>query len=477
MPIDNERIVNLQKKTLSPRILVVDDEPDIIELLELTLARMGMEVSSATCISDAKALLQSHQFQLCLTDMRLPDGNGLELVKYISQHCADVPSAVITAYGTTENAVAALKAGAFDYLPKPVSLKQLRDLVKSALNLPPIKIESVERSETSQRTLLGESESMHQLRATIDKLSRSQASVYISGESGSGKELAARMIHERSARHKQPFVAVNCGAIPENLMESEFFGYKRGAFTGAEKDHDGFFLTANGGTLFLDEVADLPLTMQVKLLRVIQEKQVRRIGDTQERNIDVRIISATHKRLSHCVAIGQFRQDLYYRLNVIELNMPALREMREDIPLITKVILEKQCREAKRPTCRIKKDAMAMLKNYDFPGNVRELENVLERTLALCSEVEIGVDELQLPNQTLDAAVKDTTEVTQTTVNILPINTDQNLPLQDFLDRLEKDSIVKALNESRYNRTKAAKTLGITVRSLRYRMERLGLNV
>ncbi|WP_293006951.1 sigma-54 dependent transcriptional regulator [Nitrosomonas sp.] len=477
MPIDNERIVNLQKKTLSPRILVVDDEPDIIELLELTLARMGMEVSSATCISDAKALLQSHQFQLCLTDMRLPDGNGLELVKYISQHCADVPSAVITAYGTTENAVAALKAGAFDYLPKPVSLKQLRDLVKSALNLPPIKIESVERSETSQRTLLGESESMHQLRATIDKLSRSQASVYISGESGSGKELAARMIHERSARHKQPFVAVNCGAIPDNLMESEFFGYKRGAFTGAEKDHDGFFLTANGGTLFLDEVADLPLTMQVKLLRVIQEKQVRRIGDTQERNIDVRIISATHKRLSHCVAIGQFRQDLYYRLNVIELNMPALREMREDIPLITKVILEKQCREAKRPTCRIKKDAMAMLKNYDFPGNVRELENVLERTLALCSEVEIGVDELQLPNQTLDAAVKDTTEVTQTTVNILPINTDQNLPLQDFLDRLEKDSIVKALNESRYNRTKAAKTLGITVRSLRYRMERLGLNV
>ncbi|MBY0475569.1 MAG: sigma-54 dependent transcriptional regulator [Nitrosomonas sp.] len=476
MPIDNERIVNLQKKTLAPRILVVDDEPDIIELLELTLARMGMEVSSATCISDAKALLQSHQFQLCLTDMRLPDGNGLELVKYISQHCADVPSAVITAYGTTENAVAALKAGAFDYLPKPVSLKQLRDLVKSALNLPPIKIESAERSETSQRTLLGESESMHQLRATIDKLSRSQASVYISGESGSGKELAARMIHERSARHKQPFVAVNCGAIPENLMESEFFGYKRGAFTGAEKDHDGFFLTANSGTLFLDEVADLPLTMQVKLLRVIQEKQVRRIGDTQERNIDVRIISATHKRLSQCVAMGQFRQDLYYRLNVIELNMPALREMREDIPLITRVILEKQCRETKRPTCRIKKDAMAMLRNYDFPGNVRELENILERTLALCSEVEIGVEELQLPNQTLDAAVKDTIDVTQTSVNILPINADQNIPLQDFLDRLEKDSIVKALNESRYNRTKAAKTLGITVRSLRYRMERLGLN-
>ncbi|SNX59608.1 two-component system, NtrC family, response regulator PilR [Nitrosomonas ureae] len=477
MSIDNERI-NLQKKTLSPRILVVDDEPDIIELLELTLARMGMEVSSATCIHDAKALLRSHSFQLCLTDMRLPDGNGLELVKYISQHFVDVPTAVITAYGTTENAVAALKAGAFDYLPKPVSLKQLRDLVKSALSLPPVKIESAGQGEISQqRTLLGESESMRQLRVTIDKLSRSQAAVYISGESGSGKELAAKMIHERSARHKQPFVAVNCGAIPENLMESEFFGYKKGAFTGAEKDHDGFFLTANAGTLFLDEVADLPLTMQVKLLRVIQEKQVRRIGDTQEKNIDVRIISATHKKLNHCVTIGQFRQDLYYRLNVIELNMPALREMREDIPLIAEAILEKHCQETNRPICHIKKDAMIMLKNYDFPGNVRELENILERTLALCPDVDIGIEELQLPNQKVEAIPNnDAAEVTQISAIATQVRTDHNLPLQDYLDKLEKDSIVKALNESRYNRTKAAKTLGITVRSLRYRMERLGLN-
>ncbi|MBY0499161.1 MAG: sigma-54 dependent transcriptional regulator [Nitrosomonas sp.] len=477
MSIDNERI-NLQKKTSSPRILVVDDEPDIIELLELTLARMGMEVSSATCIHDAKALLRSHSFQLCLTDMRLPDGNGLELVKYISQHFVDVPTAVITAYGTTENAVAALKAGAFDYLPKPVSLKQLRDLVKSALSLPPVKIESAGQGEISQqRTLLGESESMRQLRVTIDKLSRSQAAVYISGESGSGKELAAKMIHERSARHKQPFVAVNCGAIPENLMESEFFGYKKGAFTGAEKDHDGFFLTANAGTLFLDEVADLPLTMQVKLLRVIQEKQVRRIGDTQEKNIDVRIISATHKKLNHCVTMGQFRQDLYYRLNVIELNMPALREMREDIPLIAEAILEKHCQETNRPICHIKKDAMIMLKNYDFPGNVRELENILERTLALCPDVDIGIEELQLPNQKVEAIPNnDAAEVTQIPAIATQVRTDHNLPLQDYLDKLEKDSIVKALNESRYNRTKAAKTLGITVRSLRYRMERLGLN-
>lgn len=467
MSVDNGRIANPDRKTASPHILIVDDEPDIIELLELTIARMGMDVSSAKCVRDAKQLLQSRRFQLCLTDMRLPDGEGLELVKYIAEHCADLPVAVITAHGTTENAVAALKAGAFDYLPKPVSLKQLRDLVKSALSLPPIASESISQVQ-QQRVLLGESQPMRQLRATIDKLSRSQASVYISGESGSGKELAARMIHERSARHQQPFVAVNCGAIPENLMESEFFGYKKGAFTGADKDHDGFFLTANGGTLFLDEVADLPLTMQVKLLRVIQEKQVRRIGETHEKSVDVRIISATHKKLSHCVETGQFRQDLYYRLNVIELNMPALREMREDIPLIAQAVLAKLCREVGRPACNLKNDALKMLMDYDYPGNVRELENILERTLAFCFDSEIGKDELQLPHK---ARV-----IQETSFTMLPVDSGLTLPLQDYLDKLEKDSIVKALNESRYNRTKAAKTLGITVRSLRYRMERLGLN-
>jgi len=468
MSIDNGSIVNPHRKTTVPNILIVDDEPDIIELLELTLARMGMEVFSAKCISDAKLLLQSRQFQLCLTDMRLPDGEGLDLVKYIGQHCVDLPVAVITAYGTAENAVAALKAGAFDYLPKPVSLKQLRDLVKSALSLPPIQTEPASQTRSNQRILLGESQPMRQLRATIDKLSRSQAAVYISGESGSGKELAARMIHERSARHKEAFVAVNCGAIPENLMESEFFGYKKGAFTGADKEHDGFFLTANGGTLFLDEVADLPLAMQVKLLRVIQEKQVRRIGDTQEKNIDVRIVSATHKKLSDCVESGQFRQDLYYRLNVIELNMPALREMREDIPLIAEAVLAKICREVARPTCSLKKDALTLLMDYGYPGNVRELENILERTLALCSETQIGKEELQLPHKAR--------EVPQNVGNLPSIIPDSGLPLQDFLDQLERDSIIKALDQSRYNRTKAAKSLGITVRSLRYRMERLGLN-
>ncbi|MBL8498022.1 sigma-54-dependent Fis family transcriptional regulator [Nitrosomonas sp. JL21] len=465
MSMNKERI-NSTSRNSSPTILIVDDEPDIIELLELTLARMGMEVFSATTLSEAKALLQSHQFQLCFTDMRLPDGEGLELVNYISDHCSDLPVAIITAYGTTENAVAALKAGAYDYLPKPVALKQLRDLVKSALSLPPLQTEAPSQAQPGQRLLLGESLPMRQLRATIDKLSRSQASVYISGESGSGKELAARMIHEKSARYKQAFIAVNCGAIPENLMESEFFGYKKGAFTGAEKDHDGFFLSANGGTLFLDEVADLPLGMQVKLLRVIQEKRVRRIGETQEKNVDVRIISATHKKLNQCVESGLFRQDLYYRLNVIELNMPALREMREDIPLIAKNILTRLCRETSRSICELKKDALTMLINYDYPGNVRELENILERTLALCPDIPIGKEELQLPAH---EPLQDSDPPADTIQ-------DQGLPLQDFLDNLEKDSIVKALNLNRYNRTKAAKTLGITVRSLRYRMERLGLN-
>jgi two-component system response regulator PilR (NtrC family) len=307
---------------------------------------------------------------------------------------------------------------------------------------------------------------MCQLRATIEKLSRSQAAVYISGESGSGKELAARMIHERSARHNQAFVPVNCGAIPENLMESEFFGYKKGAFTGASKDHDGFFIAANAGTLFLDEVADLPLTMQVKLLRAIQEKKVRKLGDTQEKNIDVRIISATHKRLSECVDNGTFRQDLYYRLNVIELNMPALREMREDISLIAENILNKICRETTRTVCHLDKEALAVLTGYDFPGNVRELENILERTLALCSEETIGKNELQLK----PGEASKTPDPPSTTA-------DHELPLQDYLDKLEKESIIKALEQTRHNRTAAARLLGITVRSMRYRMERLGLNL
>lgn len=468
MPIQKERIVDTEhsSKSSPPTILIVDDESDILELLELTLARMGMEVRSAMNLNDAKRMLELHHFDLCLTDMRLPDGEGLELVQHIVNSSADLPVAVITAHGTTENAVAALKSGAFDYLAKPVSLQQLRSLVKSALNLPPLKSKASSVSEDEGYILLGESPPMLQLRSMVEKVSRSQAPVYISGESGSGKELAARSIHAKSARYGKPFVPVNCGAIPENLMESEFFGYKKGAFTGAEVDRGGFFLAANGGTLFLDEVADLPLAMQVKLLRAIQEKKVRKLGSTQEEYVDVRIISATHQKLTDRIDDGRFRQDLYYRLNVIELKMPALREMQDDIPLIANTILARLCEGSGRTKCSLSKSALEALIQYSFPGNVRELENILERTLALCSDVEIGKEGLQL--ESFEASSQDMPVAQSEASNI-------GLPLQDYLDQLEKESIVEALEKTKYNRTAAAKLLGITVRSMRYRIERLGL--
>ncbi len=469
MSDQNEPIGNSDSSINSsaPRILIVDDEADILELLELKLARMGMEVERAMNISGAKHMLELHQFDLCLTDMRLPDGEGLELVQHIVNFSIDLPVAVITAHGTTENAVAALKAGAFDYLAKPVSLQQLRSLVKSALNLPPLKNKASSASGDEGDMLLGESTPMLQLRSMVEKLSRSQAPVYINGESGSGKELAAMSIHKKSARHSKPFIPVNCGAIPENLMESEFFGYKKGAFTGADTERDGFFQAADGGTLFLDEVADLPLTMQVKLLRAIQEKRVRKLGSTQEENVDVRIISATHQKLTNHIENGRFRQDLYYRLNVIELKMPALREMRDDISLIANTILAQLCKENGRTKCSLSKSALEALMKYDFPGNVRELENILERTLALCSDIEIDKDGLQLDS--FESLPRDDALVKIDTSN-------DGLPLQDYLDRLEKESIVEALEKSKYNRTAAAKLLGITVRSMRYRIERLGLN-
>ncbi len=443
----------------SPGVLIVDDEADLLELLELTLLRMGLEPHRAMKVADAKQLLEERYFDLCLTDMRLPDGTGLELVEHIGQNYPQLPVAVITAYGSTENAVAALKAGAFDYISKPVSLDQLRALVKSALDLP----EKPGSEKTTPRTLLGQSAAIQQVREMLGKLARSQAPVYITGESGSGKELAARLIHEQSARRDQPFVAVNCGAIPENLMESEFFGYKKGAFTGAEADRDGFFQAANGGTLFLDEVADLPLTMQVKLLRAIQEKRVRKVGATQEDPVDVRIISATHQNLAGLVESGRFRQDLYYRLNVIELRMPALREMREDIPLIANAILARLASQSGTATPRLSAAAVAALQDYAFPGNVRELENILERALALCGEDEIGKDDLYLsvPEAALDETGREP---------------GAKWPLQDYLDRVEKEAIVEALEKTRYNKTAAAKLLGITFRALRYRLERLGID-
>ena len=443
----------------SRSVLIVDDEEDILELIELTLLRMGLEVDRATTVKAAIEKVQSGNYDLCLTDMRLPDGEGLQLVQFISDNLSDLPVAVITAHGNTENAVAALKAGAFDYLAKPVSLEQLRTLVKSALSLPQV---SAVKAATGH-ALLGESGAIQQVRELIEKLARSEAPVHISGESGSGKELAARLIHEKSARRGQPFMPVNCGAIPENLMESEFFGYRKGAFTGADSDRDGFFQAANGGTLFLDEVADLPLAMQVKLLRAIQEKKVRKVGSTQEEPVDARIISATHQKLGECVEAGKFRHDLYYRLNVIELRMPALREMREDIPQFVSALLDKLARNAGTKKPDVNGEALEELKRYDFPGNVRELENVLERAMALCSETRITIDDLQL-------TPRDLPELAVAT------GADSKAPLQDYLDRIEKEAILEALEKTRYNRTAAAKLLGITFRSMRYRMERLGLN-
>jgi two-component system response regulator PilR (NtrC family) len=432
------------------QVLVVDDEPDIRELLELTLVRMGLDVETVGSIAEAKERLKADRFDLCLTDMRLGDGEGLDLVRHIAAQAADVPVAVITAYGSAENAVAALKAGAFDYVSKPVGLEQLRALVRSALSLP-------ERGEASPRDkrLLGESAPLVQVRAMIAKLARTQAPVYISGESGTGKELAARLIHENGARREKPFVPVNCGAIPENLMESEFFGYKKGAFTGAAEDREGFFQAANGGTLFLDEVADLPLPMQVKLLRAIQEKRVRKVGATQEDPVDVRIICATHQNLAQLVAGGKFRQDLFYRINVIQLAMPPLRECRDDVPLIANAILERLGGQS-----QLTSEAMAELQRYDFPGNIRELENVLERALALSGSKEISAADLQLH------AAEATGEArAEGAAGALP----------DYLDNIERKAILDALGKTGFNRTAAAKLLGITFRQLRYRMQRLGI--
>lgn len=440
-------------------MLIVDDEADIRELLDLTLARMGLSADLAGTVAEARVLLTQKSYRLCLTDMRLPDGDGLELVRFIGESIRDLPVAVITAYGSMENAVQALKAGAFDYLAKPVSLEQLRALVKSVFSLPQPGGGAASTSAPASG-LLGDSPAMQQVRDMIDKLAKSLAPVWITGESGSGKERAARLIHGNGPRASQPFIAVNCGAIPENLMESEFFGYRKGSFTGAENDRDGFFQAAAGGTLFLDEVADLPLAMQVKLLRAIQEKRVRKVGGTTEEPVDVRIISATHQNLRDLVEKGRFRQDLFYRLNVIELRMPSLRECREDIPLLAEKLTARIAHESGNQTPpRLAPDAVAALQSYPFPGNVRELENVLERALALTPGAVIHAADLQLSPAALEQE---------------PVSS-EGVSLQEYLDNVERQAINEALQKTRMNRTAAAKLLGVTFRSLRYRMDRLGL--
>ncbi|OGI44634.1 MAG: sigma-54-dependent Fis family transcriptional regulator [Candidatus Muproteobacteria bacterium RBG_16_65_31] len=443
------------------QVLIVDDEADIREVLELTLGRMNLETRAAANLEEARDLLHEHKFDLCLTDMRLPDGNGIDLVRFIQDKYPYLPVAVITAFGNMETAITALKAGAFDFVSKPLDLNDLRNIVRSALRVTHTPAAAAGATPTGVKKLLGESPAILKVRTMIERLARGQAPVYVSGESGTGKELAARLIHELGPRADKPFVPVNCGAIPESLMESEFFGHKKGSFTGAVQDKDGLFKAADGGTLFLDEVGDLPLPMQVKLLRAIQEKSVRPVGAQTEIKVDVRVLSATHKELQGLVNMGKFRQDLYYRLNVIELHIPPLRERPEDIPLLAEQLCARLAGQLGMTAPQLTVGVIEAFRGYDFPGNVRELENILERALTLCNGSEITINDLQLP-QTEAARAED------------GAFTDKE-SLDDYLERLERSAIEKALTKANQNKTAAAKLLGISFRALRYKLEKLGI--
>jgi two-component system response regulator PilR (NtrC family) len=437
-----------------PCALVVDDEPDIRELLAITLERMGIEVVAAADLAGARGRLAERAYELCLTDMRLPDGNGIDFVRHVQRHAPSMPVAVITAHGNVESAVEALKAGAFDFVSKPVDLQVLRSLVTTALRL-------AGAATHPQRALVGDSLAMQSVRSLTARLARSQAPVYISGESGTGKERVARLIHEQGPRAENAFVAVNCGAIPEDLMESELFGHRKGSFTGATADKPGLFQAANGGTLFLDEVADLPLHMQVKLLRAIQERSVRPVGAQSETPVDVRILSATHKDLATLVREGRFRQDLFYRINVIELRVPPLRERPEDIPLLVAHILTRLGGRTGQPAPALSDPALDCLRAYPFPGNVRELENLLERALALCEGSVIAPEDLGLDGAGREAAPA-------------PV-VSPDARLEPLLDRVEREAIQRALEQTGGNKTAAARLLGLTFRAFRYRLEKLGL--
>lgn len=465
----------------APAVLVIDDEADLRELLSLALVRLGLDVDAAATVAEARGRLATGHYALALTDMRLPDGHGLELVREAA--AAGVPVAVITAFGSADNAVAALKAGAFDYLTKPVDLEQLRALVRSVVRVEP-GVGGEPAGASALARLIGESPAMQQVRSMIPRLARSMAPVAIFGESGTGKELGARAIHDASPRAAAPFVPVNCGAIPETLMEAEFFGYRKGAFTGADRDREGFFQAAAGGTLFLDEVGELPLAMQVKLLRAIQERRVRRVGATQEEAVDVRLISATHLDLPRLVAEGRFRQDLYYRLNVIELRMPALRERLEDVPQLAQAILARVAERVGLPSARLSPAAAIRLATHTFPGNVRELENLLERAVVLSGDDVLMADDLMLPGGEIDLPLDpEPPEAAAVSVN-LPGTSQapayemvEGVPssLEAYLDAKEREAVLAALARTRQNRTAAAQLLGITFRQLRYRMQRLGL--
>ncbi|KRE84699.1 two-component system response regulator [Rhodanobacter sp. Soil772] len=457
-------------------VLVIDDERDIRELLTITLGRMDLQVDAVGTVAEARRALAERSYDLCFTDMRLPDGTGHEIIELIAANHPDMPVAMITAYGNVDAAVNALKAGAFDFVSKPVDIQMLRGLVRTALRLAEERRTGAAAAKTgdSGDRLIGDSAAMQQVRSTIGKLARNQAPVYIAGESGVGKELVARLIHEQGPRASGPFVPVNCGAIPSELMESEFFGHRKGSFTGASVDKEGLFQAAQGGTLFLDEVAELPLHMQVKLLRAIQEKAVRPIGGRDEIPVDVRILSATHKNLGQLVEQGQFRQDLFYRINVIELRVPPLRERRGDVPQLSAFILKALAGKSGESIGQLSPSARDALDAYDFPGNVRELENVLERAMAMCDGSTIEAVDLMLPQRSARPSQEAATPGQQAAP--APAAASANGGLDDYISNLERTAIVKALEESRYNKTAAARKLGITFRALRYKLKKLGID-
>ncbi|XOZ33469.1 sigma-54-dependent transcriptional regulator [Halomonadaceae bacterium KBTZ08] len=453
------------------KALIVDDEPDIRELLDITLSRMAIECTTAATLGEARDLLASQPFHLCLTDMSLPDGNGIDLVEWMQNQYPAIPVAVITAYGCMDSAITALKTGAFDFVSKPVELPRLRELVESALRLPSESgnDEPPETAPEDDGKLLGESPQIEALRRQARKVARSQAPVYISGESGSGKELVARLIHEHGPRRDHPFVPVNCGAIPQELMESEFFGHRKGSFTGATENKDGLFQAAHQGTLFLDEVADLPMPMQVKLLRAIQEKRIRPVGAKDETAVDVRLLSATHHNLAALVEEGLFRQDLFYRINVIELRVPSLRERATDIPILARHILGRLARDYDLPPAQLSDNALTALQAHPFPGNVRELENCLERAFTLSEDDVIHAEDLQLGGGPSTAG--DTRDSTD-----FPDPAESGMDLESYLESIERATLEKALEQTDGNKTAAARQLGISFRALRYKLKKLGMD-
>lgn len=458
-------------------VLIVDDEPDIRELLAITLSRMGLQTFSAATLEEAKSLVADRTPDLCLTDMRLPDGNGISLVEYIQQDFSHIPVAMITAHGSVETAISALKAGAFDFISKPIELETLRKLVNSALQLD---IDTRIAEDAVDEELIGSAPSIQALRQKISKLARSQAPVHIQGESGSGKEVVARLIHNNGPRATGAFVAVNCGAIPHELMESELFGHLKGSFTGANSDKVGLFQAAEGGTLFLDEVADLPLSMQVKLLRAIQEKSVRPVGASEEEATDIRLLSATHKDLAKEVEAGRFRQDLFYRINVIDVQVPSLRERLEDLPALTTAIVKRITGDEQLRTT-VDSSALQALGEYNFPGNVRELENMLERALAMSDGETISAGDLQFSSAPTTATTEPVTQAATSDAQASPGPSsglslaEAEGDLESFLDNIERDILSAALEKCRWNKTATAKLLGISFRSLRYRLKKLGL--